>query len=365
MNDTTIIKAELCDFLSARGKNLANIQNMDDREVYIRMIVDASNQIENLNNLFSQFEKVDEILGFNHVVSSNNNFTQTIDDENIGNDKKDVVPVDDEKNKVPLEKEKSIDVVDKIDTGSTIQDDGTKTDEVNKTLVDSVIPVDKANNDIETNDEKVSDNNKDIGTPIDFNDIDVKTTPLPFININTGKDNNLDKSIDTSNNTNDTMNTSVNPFTSGNETTVSNEVIPQVPAVTTDVALENKNTFSDIFKNVNIGVEEGNSNEVNNGLVNNSTVNNNVKMRILKMKSDRVKAILVSQKQMTKLRASKDLQKSVLDFGTAEGVSVSNDSVQSQIESLMAQASLLYKEGKMQEAQALYAKISELNKNSN
>ena len=34
MNDTTIIKAELCDFLSARTKNLANIQNMEDREVY-------------------------------------------------------------------------------------------------------------------------------------------------------------------------------------------------------------------------------------------------------------------------------------------------------------------------------------------
>ena len=42
-----------------------------------------------------------------------------------------------------------------------------------------------------------------------------------------------------------------------------------------------------------------------------------------------------------------------------------NVSVQAQIESLMAQASALYKEGKMQEAQDLYAKISELNKNSN
>ena len=92
-------------------------------------------------------------------------------------------------------------------------------------------------------------------------------------------------------------------------------------------------------------------------------------MRILKMKPDRVKAILVSQKQIAKLKASKDLQKSSLDFGISEGMDTSNNtpniSVQAQIESLMAQASALYKEGKMQEAQDLYAKISELNKNSN
>ncbi len=360
MNDTTIIKAELCDFLSARGKNLANIQNMEDREIYISMVVDASKQIENLNSLFSQFEKVDEILGFNHAISSNNNFVKQNNDvidgqvnENISNDsidedksfektsndKKDLEPVKEEKNKVPLEKEEHIDVVDKKDTGSIKQDDTgaslEKTDEVKKPLVDLVIPVEKVNGDINDTTvttspiagEQLDNNSKDIGVSIDFNNIDVKTTPLPFVNTNPTQDNNLDK--------------------------------------TTDVPLENKNTFTDIFKNVNKGVEENFSNDVKPGLVNNSAVTNNVTMKILKMNADRVKAILVSQKQMAKLRTSKDLQKSALDFGISDDMSASNNSVQNQIESLMAQASLLYKEGKMQEAQALYAKISELNKNSN
>ena len=121
MNDTTIIKAELCDFLSARTKNLANIQNMEDREVYISMVVDASNQIENLTSLFSQFEKVDEILGFNHMVVSNNNFvgetnknvnaTGTISDEVVSetvNGGPTEVPVDNTPVEVQTNSEKSV-----------------------------------------------------------------------------------------------------------------------------------------------------------------------------------------------------------------------------------------------------------------
>lgn len=455
MNDTTIIKAELCDFLSARTKNLANIQNMEDREVYISMVVDASNQIENLTSLFSQFEKVDEILGFNHMVVSNSNFvgetnknvnaTGTTSDEVVSetvNDGPTEVPVDntpvevqtsseksvpdtaekdaveEEKVVIPLKKEESTGTGEKADTVSEAKDE-VKTEHVVETKeetkpeptvtlgsevssgtaavstdkvsdikippVDLVIPIGKATDDTKVSTEESTGDKKDIGetASVDSNNIDVKTTPLPFMNIITTQSNDSGKVEDTSNNMNNDATIPVtNPFISSSEESSSNDVIPQAP-LATDVPLQNKplekivpsennNAFSEIFKNANKGVEENVPNEVSSGVVNNSpATNDNIKvsMRILKMKPDRVKAILVSQKQIDKLKASKDLQKSALDFGISEGMDTSNNtpnvSVQAQIESLMAQASALYKEGKMQEAQELYAKISELNKNSN
>ena len=456
MNDTTIIKAELCDFLSARTKNLANIQNMEDREVYISMVVDASNQIENLTSLFSQFEKVDEILGFNHMVVSNNNFvgetnknvnaTGTTSDEVVSetvNGGPTEVPVDntpvevqtsseksvpdtaekdaveEEKVVIPLKKEESTGTGEKADTFSEAKDEvkteipvvetkeetkpeptvalgsevssGTaavstdKVSDIKIPPVDLVIPIGKATDDTKVSTEESTGDKKDIveTASFDSNNIDVKTTPLPFINITTTQSNDSGKVDDTSNNmNNDATIPTTNPFISSSEESSSNDVIPQAP-LATDVPLQNKpleeiapsennNAFSEIFKNANKGVEENVPNEVSSGVVNNSpATNDNIKvsMRILKMKPDRVKAILVSQKQIAKLKASKNLQKSALDFGISEGMHTSNNtpnvSVQAQIESLMAQASALYKEGKMQEAQDLYAKISELNKNSN
>lgn len=452
MNDTTIIKAELCDFLSARTKNLANIQNMEDREVYISMVVDASNQIENLTSLFSQFEKVDEILGFNHMVVSNNNFvgetnknvnaTGTISDEVVSetvNGGPTEVPVDntpvevqtsseksvpdtaekdaveEEKVVIPLKKEESTGTGEKADTVSEAKDEvkteipvvetkeetkpeptvalgsevssGTAAVSTDKVSDIKIPPVDlgKATDDTKVSTEESTGDKKDIveTASFDSNNIDVKTTPLPFINITTTQSNDSGKVDDTSNNmNNDATIPTTNPFISSSEESSSNDVIPQAP-LATDVPLQNKpleeiapsennNAFSEIFKNANKGVEENVPNEVSFGVVNNSpATNDNIKvsMRILKMKPDRVKAILVSQKQIAKLKASKDLQKSALDFGISEGMHTSNNtpnvSVQAQIESLMAQASALYKEGKMQEAQDLYAKISELNKNSN
>jgi hypothetical protein len=482
MNDTTIIKAELCDFLSARTKNLANIQNMEDREVYISMVVVASNQIENLTSLFSQFEKVDEILGFNHMVASNNNFVGETNEsvnatgttsgevvsEPVNNDSTDVAVgntptetsvdnaavevqtsseegvsdtaekdvVEEEKVVIPLKKEESTGTVEKTDTVSEAKEEvktetsvveekpeaEVKTEEKSESVVetkeetksestvapgndastdtvvptdkvsdiklppvDLVIPIGKATDDTKVSTEESIVDKKDIGetASVDSNNIDVKTTPLPFINITTTQSNDSGKVEDTSNNmNNDAIIPATNPFISSSEENSSNDAIPQVP-LATDVPLQNKpleenapsennNAFSEIFKNANKGVEENVPNEVPAGVVNNSpTTNDNIKasMRILKMKPDRVKAILVSQKQIAKLKASKDLQKSALDFGISEDLNVSNNtpnvSVQAQIESLMAQASALYKEGKMQEAQELYAKISELNKNSN
>lgn len=82
------------------------------------------------------------------------------------------------------------------------------------------------------------------------------------------------------------------------------------------------------------------------------------KLRFVKTSDDKVKAILVNTKQYQKLRSSLTVQTKLLDFGISAGPEPSRE----KIEALMKKASALYKEGKISEAQALYAEISSLNK---
>lgn len=82
----------------------------------------------------------------------------------------------------------------------------------------------------------------------------------------------------------------------------------------------------------------------------------NTKLSFVKNSDDKVKAILVNDSQFNKLRASRVVQTKVLGFG----IGASPD--RAKIEDLMKKASVLYKEGKISEAQALYAEISSLNK---
>ncbi len=152
-------------------------------------------------------------------------------------------------------------------------------------------------------------------------------------------------------------------------------VFPDVSEKKSEVVVDDKikNPFTDVFADSGNLVDENAKNNESFALpAENVTNNSNVEpsMKILKLKADKVKAILVSKKQIDKLKASKELQKNALDFGVVQSDNnntVSNisdiQSSQAQIEELMNKASALYKEGKVQEAQELYAKISELNKN--
>lgn len=79
--------------------------------------------------------------------------------------------------------------------------------------------------------------------------------------------------------------------------------------------------------------------------------------KFLKDNSNKAKAILVSVNQINKLVSSKESQKQLLDFGTIQAEET-ND-----IEALLSKAGALYHEGKVDEAQALYDKVSQINKN--
>lgn len=130
------------------------------------------------------------------------------------------------------------------------------------------------------------------------------------------------------------------------------------------------NTFADIFANADSSVVTNTPNvresvnDVNNVLVNEPVQNNvSVTTQIRKLSDTKPKAILVNRKQFSKLVASKDTQVALLDFGLQSGVQNSNNS-QKNLEEMITRAGLLYKEGKVQEAQALYNEISQLNKSN-
>lgn len=132
-----------------------------------------------------------------------------------------------------------------------------------------------------------------------------------------------------------------------------------------DVVVDNSNAFTDIFANASNDVVT-NTTDVSDSdkVVNNVIVNENVqssssKMQIKKLSDTKAKAILVNRKQLSKLSASRNVQKSLLDFG------LQSENTQNKLEEMMARASSLYKEGKVQEAQALYNEISLLNKANN
>lgn len=149
----------------------------------------------------------------------------------------------------------------------------------------------------------------------------------------------------------------------------SNEEIERVggTVVSNDSA---PNTFADIFANADSGVVTNTPdvresvNDVNNVLVNEPVQNSvSVTTQIRKLSDTKPKAILVNRKQFSKLVASKDTQVALLDFGLQSGVQNSNNS-QKNLEEMITRAGLLYKEGKVQEAQALYNEISQLNKSN-
>lgn len=91
---------------------------------------------------------------------------------------------------------------------------------------------------------------------------------------------------------------------------------------------------------------------------NNISPRENKKYRFIKTSENKVKAILVTEKQYQKLKASYSGQAKILDFGIGTGIAPTKE----KLEELMKKASSLYKEGKVSEAQALYAEISALNK---
>ena len=99
------------------------------------------------------------------------------------------------------------------------------------------------------------------------------------------------------------------------------------------------------------------------------------KITYTKVDTNKTRALLTSAKQIGNLRSSRSTQEALLNSrqksnaNNLEKQLVENgllpadtDTMKKQVETMMEQANALYKEGKTVEAQAMYDKISELNK---
>lgn len=266
MSESTIsIKAVLWDTLGKRLKELRNITDNGERDLYIQKLLD--------------------------IVERTDSLTEKIDDLEAFRDEEDIATSSDKVSDV------SNNVVNNVaDTDQVIPTDN-KVFDVPKSVSDNVIPTDKTSDVSKSVSDTVVDKPK---MPDVFEDIFSKNVEAPQQNV-------------------------VNTVP-----VQTNEKVEEIP----------------VRPNVNVFEQ--------------APVK---KMTILKLKNDKVKAILVNQSQMTKLKASKRNQEALLDFGL---VSNNGESVpKNNLEEMMARASALYKEGKIQEAQALYSQISLLNKSNN
>lgn len=118
-----------------------------------------------------------------------------------------------------------------------------------------------------------------------------------------------------------------------------------------------------VTNNSTIIPESTTADNVINSANNKNGLPNNRPLKFIKNSKNKVKAILVNERQYQRLKASFKRQAESLDFGANSEMDV--ESSRKKIEELMKKASALYKEGKVSEAQALYAEISSLNKKLN
>ena len=125
---------------------------------------------------------------------------------------------------------------------------------------------------------------------------------------------------------------------------------------------------------IGLAVSDSEVNEVKENKVEESTSDKQI---FIKENNNTPKAILTSKSQITKLRASESTQEALLSArGFFEGklevteqdlvdnglLAPDSEDINATLEKMLEQANQLYKEGKPEEAQAMYNKISEINK---
>lgn len=143
--------------------------------------------------------------------------------------------------------------------------------------------------------------------------------------------------------------------------------VESAPSVNSQVPIANSEQKIDVVvesKSAPLGKKEEAATKVSEPEAISNVVENKATLvkptKLIKKSDKRVKAILVTSKQYNKLRASRDRQFGLLNFGVS-----SNEATATRIERLMREASSLYKSGEVSKAQALYSEISALNKKLN
>ena len=350
-NDSTIrdLKANLCDFLCKKIRELSEIEDASKKDEYIACLIKVAENADNLSESFEQFE----LLGIP---------IKTLD---ISSKKQEVM----KKDTSEIEEERE----EKADNSDAISETVINASDLNVSENKQVIPMPVKKEVVP--DEK----SKSVLAP----SIRVEAPVLPKMpNIFEGIFNNT-RSTDTVDSGTDAIEERA-PLVNGEQQEMTQKPIVDMPSVSEkkELDLERPMTTQEAVSNndqvVSIPrvdtVINSNNNVSNSPIssllaaytngpvgVNESIQNNETNLgnrtRIVKLSSDKVKAILVNKSQMEKLAASLDGQRRLLDFGQ-EAVMPK----QSNIEEMMNRAKQLYNEGKQKEAQQLYDEISQINR---
>ena len=386
------LKVFLCDFFCDKIKAMASIEDDEEREKYIECLVKAAEGADNLTDSFEQFES------FSVVASGKENVQKKVKVDEVVEEKSTVPIVKNE-----IVKEKNVDTVAKNevikgDSPLKVDDTSKKKESVqgNKPVketisngpIKSILPENKSNiignglaptikidapalpkipNIFEgifnNNEDKKAEEPKDDSTSkqgVEETAVVEKEEKKPEVEKNNAT-NNLNGEVDYHN--------VVTPVIKPEEVIPISTVISTVPEAGTTSVSEVEPVAPVVNDNIlSIPAPRPNDSNVsplvaaysNNALVpvaQTPVVSSNGVMQIRKLSEDRVKAILVNKGQIERLSNSLAQQKGLLGFEQ-----VQSSSNQMEIEAMMNRAGQLYREGKKEEAQELYNKISEMNK---
>ena len=386
------LKVFLCDFFCDKIKAMASIEDDEEREKYIECLVKAAEGADNLTDSFEQFES------FSVVASGKENVQKKVKVDEVVEEKSTVPIVKNE-----IVKEKNVDTVAKNevikgDSPLKVDDTSKKKESVqgNKPVketisngpIKSILPENKSNiignglaptikidapalpkipNIFEgifnNNEDKKAEETKDDSTSkqgVEETAVVEKEEKKPEVEKNNAT-NNLNGEVDYHN--------VVTPVIKPEEAIPISTVISTVPEAGTTSVSEVEPVAPVVNDNIlSIPAPRPNDSNVsplvaaysNNALVpvaQTPVVSSNGVMQIRKLSEDRVKAILVNKGQIERLSNSLAQQKGLLGFEQ-----VQSSSNQMEIEAMMNRAGQLYREGKKEEAQELYNKISEMNK---
>ncbi len=386
------LKIFLCDFFCDKIKAMASIEDDEEREKYIECLVKAAEGADNLTDSFEQFES------FSVVASGKENVQKKVKVDEVVEEKSTVPIVKNE-----IVKEKNVDTVAKNevikgDSPLKVDDTSKKKESVqgNKPVketisngpIKSILPENKSNiignglaptikidapalpkipNIFEgifnNNEDKKAEETKDDSTSkqgVEETAVVEKEEKKPEVEKNNAT-NNLNGEVDYHN--------VVTPVIKPEEVIPISTVISTVPEAGTTSVSEVEPVAPVVNDNIlSIPAPRPNDSNVsplvaaysNNTLVpvaQTPVVSSNGVMQIRKLSEDRVKAILVNKGQIERLSNSLAQQKGLLGFEQ-----VQSSSNQMEIEAMMNRAGQLYREGKKEEAQELYNKISEMNK---
>lgn len=386
------LKVFLCDFFCDKIKAMASIEDDEEREKYIECLVKAAEGADNLTDSFEQFES------FSVVASGKENVQKKVKVDEVVEEKSTVPIVKNE-----IVKEKNVDTVAKNevikgDSPLKVDDTSKKKESVqgNKPVketisngpIKSILPENKSNiignglaptikidapalpkipNIFEgifnNNEDKKAEETKDDSTSkqgVEETAVVEKEEKKPEVEKNNAT-NNLNGEVDYHN--------VVTPVIKPEEVIPISTVISTVPEAGTTSVSEVEPVAPVVNDNIlSIPAPRPNDSNVsplvaaysNNALVpvaQTPVVSSNGVMQIRKLSEDRVKAILVNKGQIERLSNSLAQQKGLLGFEQ-----VQSSSNQMEIEAMMNRAGQLYREGKKEEAQELYNKISEMNK---